>query len=188
MRPRDAHADRIRAGVRLFAFLLAAALAAAAAIVAADAGAETPAASAARGETAAAAPAMKPAGAAASVAADSASAPRRVIAYYFHTTKRCVSCRKLEALAKHAIESGFAREMASGALVFLPVNVEEKGNEHFIEDYRLFTKHVVLVDERGGKQQAWKNLPKIWEYLNDKAKFERYVQDETRAFLAAARS
>ena len=68
------------------------------------------------------------------------------------------------------------------------VNVEEKGNEHFVKDYQLFTKSVVLIDERNARPVAWKNLPKVWELLNDKDRFVSYIQRETRAYLAPERS
>jgi hypothetical protein len=126
--------------------------------------------------------------------ADSVAAPdttalhNRVLAYYFHTTKRCVSCRKIEAYTTEAIQTGFAQDLKDGRLVFTVVNVEDKGNEHFVKDYQLFTKSVVLVDERSGKQAAWKNLPKVWELLNDKEKFVRYIQEETRGYLTGKHS
>jgi hypothetical protein len=121
----------------------------------------------------------------AKVAADTTAIPDGVVAYYFHTTKRCVSCRKIEAFAQEAIETGFPEELKSGRLAWRVVNIEEKGNEHFVKDYQLFTKSIVLVDERDGKKGEWKNLPKIWEYLNNKTQFAQYVQQEIRAFVTA---
>jgi hypothetical protein len=121
-------------------------------------------------------------------AADTTALPHRVTAYYLHTTFRCASCRKIEAFTKEAIETGFADELKDGRLVFRVVNVEEKGNEHFVKDFKIFTKSVVLVDERSGKQIAWKNLPKVWELLGDKEGFLRYIREETRAYLADKQS
>jgi len=131
------------------------------------------------------APAPAPAAAA---VADSAARPHRVLAYYFHTTKRCASCRKIEAFTAEAVRAGFREELRDGRLAFQTVNLDEKGNEHFVKDYELFTKSVILVDERSGKQVAWKNLPRIWELLNDKGKFLEYVRNETRAYLAGPQS
>lgn len=111
--------------------------------------------------------------------------PRRVIAYYFHTTSRCASCRAIEAYSREAIESAFAEQIKEGRLVWMPVNIEVEGNEHFAEDYKLYTKSLVLVSEVRGKPAQWKNLEKVWQLLQDKPKFLRYVQDETRAYLAA---
>jgi hypothetical protein len=116
--------------------------------------------------------------------ADSASTPAvastRVIAYYFHTTYRCVSCRHIEEYTREALESGFPIDLEEGHLVWRVVNIEEKGNEHFAKDYQLYTKSVVLVDERTGE---WKNLPRVWQLLNDPNEFIEYIQTETVGFL-----
>ena len=110
--------------------------------------------------------------------------PHRVVAYYFHTTQRCASCRAIEAYSREAIEKAFAAELADGRLVWRVVNIEDKGNEHFVKDYGLYTKSVVLVNEVRGRPAEWKQLERVWQLLQDKPKFVRYVQDETRAYLA----
>ena len=134
-------------------------------------------------------PAVAPNAAAgtAEAAADTTSS-HRVLAYYFHTTQRCASCRKIEANTAEAIQTGFAEELKDGRLVFQAVNIEERENAHFVEDYKLYTKSVILVDERSGKETAWKNLAKVWQLLNDKDAFVRYIQTETRTYLAGAAS
>jgi len=110
--------------------------------------------------------------------------PHRVIAYYFHTTYRCASCRTIEAYSHEAIDSAFAGPIKAGRLVWKVVNVEVKGNEHFTKDYQLYTKSLVLVNEERGKPTQWKNLAKVWELLNDKPKFFKYVQAEVDGYLA----
>jgi hypothetical protein len=110
--------------------------------------------------------------------------PHRVVAYYFHTTYRCATCRSIEAYSREAIEAAFADDIAAGRLVLKTVNIEVKGNEHFVKDYALYTKALVLVNEVRGKKPEWKNLEKVWQLVQDKPKFLRYVQDETRAYLA----
>jgi hypothetical protein len=115
--------------------------------------------------------------------ADSAAVRHRVIAYYFHTSYRCANCRKIEAYSHEAIEAAFPQELKDGHLAWQLVNVQEKDNEHFIKDYQLYTKSLVLVDEVNGKQVRWKNLAKVWEFLQDRDAFLRYVQDEVRSYL-----
>lgn len=118
-------------------------------------------------------------------AVSDSTAPHRVLAYYFHTTQRCATCRKIEAYTAEAISTGFPEELKDGRLVFQALNIDEEGNEHFVKDYKLFTKSVVIVDEQSGKQIAWKNLPKIWELIGgDKETYIRYIQGETRAYLS----
>jgi hypothetical protein len=110
--------------------------------------------------------------------------PHRVIAYYFHTTYRCASCRAIEAYSREALQAAFTNELRDGRVVWKVVNIETKGNEHFAKDYRLYTKSLVLVNEARGRRTEWKNLEKVWQLLQDKPAFLRYVQDETRAYLA----
>ncbi|MFN2377382.1 MAG: nitrophenyl compound nitroreductase subunit ArsF family protein [Candidatus Binatia bacterium] len=121
---------------------------------------------------------------AASAPATPADQAHRVIAYYFHTSYRCSSCRTIEAYSREAVETAFARELEDGRLVWKMVDFEAKGNEHFVEDYALFTKSLVLVNEVPGKPAEWKNLEKVWQLLHDKPAFLLYVQEETRAYLA----
>jgi len=109
--------------------------------------------------------------------------PHRVIAYYFHTTYRCPSCKAIEAYSHDAIQSAFADQLKDGRLVWKVVNIETEGNEHFAKDYRLYTKSLILVNENRGKPAEWKNLEKVWELLRDKEAFFRYVQNETRSYL-----
>jgi len=106
-----------------------------------------------------------------------------VVAYYFHTTKRCPSCRKIEAYSQLAVETGFPGDLASGRLQWRIVNIEEKGNEHFIKDYQLYTKSLILSEIRAGREVRWTNLARVWELLGDEPAFVAYVQKETHAFL-----
>jgi hypothetical protein len=132
-------------------------------------------------------PANPDAGTPAQAAPDSVRMSHRVIAYYFHTTQRCASCRKIEAYTHEAIEAAFAQELADGRLTWWPVNIDEKENKHFVKDYRLFTKSLVLVEEKDGVRLRWNNLARVWQLLDDKENFLRYVQSETRAYLEAER-
>lgn len=106
-----------------------------------------------------------------------------VIAYYFHTTYRCVSCKKIEAYSREAIESGFAEQLKNGTLQFLSVNIDESENKRFVKDYQLYTKSLVICDMENGKQKEWKNLTKVWQLIRNKDEFVKYVQDEINNYL-----
>jgi len=107
----------------------------------------------------------------------------KVIAYYFHGTFRCTTCRTIEQYSHDAIQTYFAKELGNGKLEFRPVNVEEPGNKHFIQDYQLFTRSLVLSLVSDGKEKKWKNLPDVWKLVRDKEKFLKYVKDEVEKFL-----
>ena len=107
----------------------------------------------------------------------------KVVAYYFHGHRRCGSCKRLEAYSQEAIDSGFAEELKAGKLEWLVINTDKPENKHFIKDYQLYTKSLVISDTENGKETRWKNLDKIWQLLRNKEGFFQYVQTETRAFL-----
>jgi hypothetical protein len=110
----------------------------------------------------------------------------RVIATYFHGDFRCPTCRKLEQYTKEAVDSNFKDALASGKLEFGVINVEEKGNEHYASDYRLYTKSLILSLVKDGKQIKWINLDKIWEYVGNKQKFMDYVKSGVADLLKEA--
>lgn len=107
----------------------------------------------------------------------------KVIVYYFHGNFRCPTCRNLEQYAEEAIEKNFKKELNEDTLVFKVVNVEEKGNGHFMKDYQLYTKSLVLFLVKDDKEVKYKNLDKIWEYVRDKTKYMDYVKNEVENFL-----
>ena len=111
----------------------------------------------------------------------------RVIAYYFHGNFRCVNCRNIEQFSKEAVEKYFKDELTSGKVIFEVINVEEKGNEHFVGDYQLYTRSLVLSLIKNGKEIKSKNLTKVWEYLRDKPKFHQYVKEEIDGYLKELR-
>ena len=124
------------------------------------------------------------AGEKAPLAPSAAPAPARVVrVYYFHGNARCVSCRKIEALAAETVRAAFADEMKQGKVEWFVVNVEEAPNKHFIQDYKLYTKSLVVVDLVDGTQVRWKNLERIWELLREDEAFRQYVQGEVRSYL-----
>ncbi|MCX5801849.1 MAG: nitrophenyl compound nitroreductase subunit ArsF family protein [Candidatus Eisenbacteria bacterium] len=112
---------------------------------------------------------------------------QKVLAYYFHGTQRCPTCMKLEAYSAEAIQSGFGEALRNGWLEWRVVNTDEPGNEHFVSDYKLYTKSLVIVKMQNGKQVEWKNLEKIWELVGEKDDFIKYVQEEVSAYLGEKR-
>ena len=106
----------------------------------------------------------------------------KIVIYYFHGNRRCKSCKKIEAYTREAIETSFGTELENGTMEWLPVNTEQDDNEHFIEDYKLYTKSVIVSRIENEKETEWKNLEKVWRLLNDKDSFIKYITDEVQAF------
>ena len=110
----------------------------------------------------------------------------KLIAYYFHGTFRCTTCRTIEQYSHDAIQMYFAKELGNGTLEFRPVNIEEPENKHFIQDYQLVTRSLVLSLMSDGKETKWKNLADVWKLVGDKEQFFQYVKNEVEGLLKEA--
>jgi hypothetical protein len=117
------------------------------------------------------------------VASQPQTTDTKVIAYYFHVTARCTTCRTIESYSREVIERKFVADIASDRLQYKLVNVQLPENRHFVKDYQLFTKSLVLVRFDKGRQVEYKVLNETWELAGDKSAMQRYVEREVRDYL-----
>lgn len=111
------------------------------------------------------------------------SFPSQLVVYYFRSNARCASCYKLEQYAKEALDQNYANELKDGRIVFKVVNLDQPGNAHFVNDYQLYTKSVVISLVKDGKQVRYKNLDQVWNLLRNPNQYHAYVRDEVKTFL-----
>jgi hypothetical protein len=107
----------------------------------------------------------------------------KIVAFYFHGNVRCAKCKKIEQYSHEAVNNYFARELETKTLVFRTINVDLPENKHFVEDYGLITKSLVVAEFMDGRQVRWKNLAKVWKHVNDKDTFYEYVRTEIKEYL-----
>ena len=107
----------------------------------------------------------------------------KVIAYYFHVTVRCTTCRMIESYSREVVEQKFGADIASGRLQYKLVNLQLPENRHFVKDYQLFTKSLVVVRFDKGRQAEYKVLNDTWELVGDKSAMQAYVEREVRDYL-----
>lgn len=107
----------------------------------------------------------------------------KVMAYYFHGDMRCITCLAIEDQARAAIENAFPGQMEAGTIQWQPVNFDKPENRHFIEEYDLSMSSLILVHADNGEQKEWKILENVWELVDLIESFDRYVEEETRAYV-----
>jgi hypothetical protein len=107
----------------------------------------------------------------------------KVVAYYFHGNYRCQTCLAIERYAKASIEESFADSLREQRLEFRPVNVDEAANVHYVQDYELQTRSLVLALFQDGRQQKWKTLDEVWLLVGDRGRFDHYVTNEVASLL-----
>jgi len=106
-----------------------------------------------------------------------------VQAFYFHATYRCKTCTTIEQYSRETIETNFKEQLDKGTLRFAEVNFDEPENRHYLQDYKLTYRSLVIVRYKDGKQVTFKNLEKIWQLKDNKVDFSKYVKTEIETFL-----
>ena len=110
-------------------------------------------------------------------------AESHVLVRYFHGDVRCQTCLQFEDWAKTAAQS-FPDELASGQLQWQLINFDLPENKHYIKDYNLVEKSLVLVKQENGKTIRWKNVEEFWDFgENQKQEFVSYVHNLIQDYL-----
>lgn len=106
----------------------------------------------------------------------------RLVAFYFHGNKRCAACNSIERLTREALKT----ETAAGTIEIRSVNVDEPAQAHFVADFELAVRTVVLAEESGGRYPRWKRLDECWSRYEEPADFIAYLQTSLQSFRTAA--
>lgn len=111
--------------------------------------------------------------------------PDVVLVTYFSSDVRCSTCVRIERMAREVVERNFAPELQSGRIAFRTVNLDGPGNQHFVQDYALISKTVIVSEQAKGQDVRWENLQQVWTKQKDKQAFEAYVVEAVRRHLGA---
>lgn len=107
-----------------------------------------------------------------------------VVLYYLHINVRCTTCQAMEQYARDLVMDRFGSHVVAGGLFWVPVNVQQPGNHHFLSDFQALTRSLVLERRKGGRTVHYKVLHEAWLHLIDKKEFNQYLSSEIDEFLA----
>ena len=108
---------------------------------------------------------------------------RQIVVTYFHSNRRCKSCKLIESMSYDVIEKEFTGMLASGVIEWRKVNVSRKENKHFVQKYGLFAQTVILSEVVNDEEVRWKDLDEVWNLLRKPDDFYTYIKTEVQAFL-----
>jgi hypothetical protein len=66
------------------------------------------------------------------------------------------------------------------------VNVDEAANAHYVDDFQLTTRTVVLAEEAGGTVVRWQRLDECWDRFDNPPDYLAYIQRSLAAFRTPA--
>ena len=109
----------------------------------------------------------------------------RVVAMYFHRTKRCPTCLKMGGYSEEAVKTGFARELQGGAVGFYYVDFQNPKNAALVKRYQVTGPALIVAKVVDGTVVDSRNLKAIWSKVREKRDFIAYVQENVAAYVGA---
>ena len=106
----------------------------------------------------------------------------RVVAMYFHRTKRCPTCLKMGSYSEEAVKKGFAKQVKEGSVEFHYVDFQDKKNAALTKGYKVSGPALIVAKIKGNKVKEYKNLKDIWTNVREKPQFIKYVRENVESY------
>lgn len=79
----------------------------------------------------------------------------RVEVLYFHTDRRCITCKSIEKFTEELVEKEFAKELKSGVLVFKKVNISDAKNKGIASRYEVSWSSLFVNNWKDKKESSY---------------------------------
>jgi len=106
----------------------------------------------------------------------------RVIAIYFHRTQRCPTCQTMGKYSEEAVKKGFAKEVKDGTVAFYYIDYQNRKNAAVKKGYKITDPALIVAKIVAGKVKEYKDLEDIWDKVDDKEAFLKYVRENVTAY------
>ena len=70
---------------------------------------------------------------------------KKIEVYYFHFTRRCMTCNNVEKVSKEAVETQYAEKVKKGEITFKSVNLDEKDGEAIGAKYKIEGQTLIII-------------------------------------------
>lgn len=116
----------------------------------------------------------------------SPASQKTYVLYYFYNRVRCPTCLKFESTVKEILAGDLKGVVGKGILKGAFIDTDNAQDGHYINDYKLVTKAILISELVDGKETRWKNLDKIWTLAGNITALKGYILKEVRAFGGGA--
>ena len=69
----------------------------------------------------------------------------KIEVYYFHFTRRCMTCQNVENVSKKAVETLYPGKVKNGEISFQSVNLDEKAGEAIGAKYKIEGQTLIVI-------------------------------------------
>jgi len=76
---------------------------------------------------------------------DKNSISKKVEVYYFHYTRRCMTCTSVEAESKKAVEALYPEQVKNGTITFTSINLDDESSKAIAEKLSIGGQTLLVV-------------------------------------------
>ncbi|MEI6683491.1 MAG: nitrophenyl compound nitroreductase subunit ArsF family protein [Bacteroidota bacterium] len=69
----------------------------------------------------------------------------KIEVYYFHFTRRCMTCQNVEKVSKNAVETLYPEKVRGGQVSFQSINLDEKTGEAIGAKYKIEGQTLIVI-------------------------------------------
>jgi len=106
---------------------------------------------------------------------------RQIAVYYLHSTFRCVTCNKIEAMTRALLESTYADELAMGTIQWVEADFMQ--DPALAKQFEVAASCVVVANVEDETVLDYKRLDEVWTHMQNPASFNAYVSDAIDGYL-----
>lgn len=96
-----------------------------------------------------------------------------VAVYYLHSTFRCETCNRIEAMTKDLLEREYADFLGDARMRWEEIDFMK--NTKLAEQFEIAASCVVVADIRNGEVLRYQRLDEVWTLNGDRKAFDSYL-------------
>lgn len=104
-----------------------------------------------------------------------------VAVYYLHSTFRCETCNRIEAMTKNLLEREYADYLSDGRMLWNEIDFMK--NNEFAEKFEVAAPCVVVADIQNGEVRHYRRLDDVWVLIGDPQAFDAYLHTAIDLYL-----
>jgi len=103
--------------------------------------------------------------------------------YYFHGTKRCVSCLTIGEYINKTMMEYFSEEIADGRIDYMEVNIDFPENKDLARKFQA-SGSSLFINAIRGEDDDIQNVLEVWSLKSDENKFKSFLKQKIDNLLA----
>ena len=109
----------------------------------------------------------------------------RIEVFYFHSTKRCYSCRTIGEYINKTMSEYFSEQIKSGQINYQEINVDLPENKDVVQKFEAISSSL-YINTIQGEDESIENILEVWQLKGDETQFKNFLKQKINKLLGLA--